>query len=82
MDRHSRTALGQRNEIFKEGDEEGKKKTKKLLDKTRLFQTISQPRIYLQTDFFFLSKDHQIIIKRTWTSYIFMLQSSRSVCLF
>lgn len=60
----------------------GKKKTKKLLDKTRLFQTISQPRIYLQTDFFFLSKDHQIIIKRTWTSYIFMLQSSRSVCLF
>lgn len=82
MDRHSRTALGQRNEIFKEGDEAGKKKTKKLLDKTRLFQTISQPRIYLQTDFFFLSKDHQIIIKRTWTSYIFMLQSSRSVCLF
>lgn len=55
VDRHSRTALRQRNEIFKEGDEEGEK-TKKLLDKTRLFQTISQPRIYLQTDFFFYQK--------------------------
>lgn len=56
VDRHSRTALGQRNEIFKEGDEEGEKKPKKLLDKTRLFQTISQPRIYLQTDFFFIKR--------------------------
>lgn len=55
VDRHSRTALRQRNEIFKEGDEEGEK-PKKLLDKTRLFQTISQPRIYLQTDFFFYQK--------------------------
>lgn len=34
----------------------GKKKPKKLLDKTRLFQTISQPRIYLQTDFFFIKR--------------------------
>lgn len=56
VDRHSRTALRQRNEIFKEGDEEGGKKTKKLLDKTRLFQTISQPRIYLQIFFYFYQK--------------------------
>uniref|UniRef100_A0A3Q4G6Q8 Uncharacterized protein n=1 Tax=Neolamprologus brichardi TaxID=32507 RepID=A0A3Q4G6Q8_NEOBR len=44
-------------------------------------QLVSLEYIYRQI-FFFLSKDHQIIIKRTWTSYIFMLQSSRSVCLF
>lgn len=52
VDRHSRTALRQRNEIFKEGDEEGKKPRNYLTRLGFFRQLVSLEYIYRQIFFF------------------------------